>query len=151
DADHSSSPEPALLVRAKLTSSSPVKVASTLTGGVVVSAPISLAVSTVIFALRPHPRTRLPVLWVPLVRRIRQPHKGRWALPGGPLGAQEGLSAAAARTLQDTTRLSPRYLEQLYAFGGLDRAPTTAERTEGVALLEVAGAQPGGVLQRACG
>ena len=64
-----------------------------------VSAPISLAVSTVIFALRPHPRTRLPVLWVPLVRRIRQPHKGRWALPGGPLGAQEGLSAAAARTL----------------------------------------------------
>ena len=38
---------------------------------------LSLAVSTVIFALRPHPRTRLPVLWVPLVRRIRQPHQGR--------------------------------------------------------------------------
>ena len=92
-------------------------------------APLSLAVSTVIFALRPHPRTQLPVLWVPLVRRIRQPHQGRWALPGGPLGAQEGLAAAAARTLQETTRLSPSYLEQLYAFGGLDRAPSTAERT----------------------
>ena len=92
-------------------------------------APLSLAVSTVIFALRPHPRTQLPVLWVPLVRRIRQPHQGRWALPGVPLGAQEGLAAAAARTLQETTRLSPSYLEQLYAFGGLDRAPSTAERT----------------------
>ena len=92
-------------------------------------APLSLAVSTVIFALRPHPRTQLPVLWVPLVRRIRQPHQGRWALPGGPLGAQEGLAAAAARTLQETTRLSPSYLEQLYAFGVLDRAPSTAERT----------------------
>ncbi len=97
-----------------------------------VSAPISLAVSTVIFALRPHPRTRLPVLWVPLVRRIRQPHQGLWALPGGPLGAREGLAESAARTLQETTRLSPRYLEQLYAFGGLDRAPTTAERTVSV-------------------
>ena len=95
-------------------------------------APLSLAVSTVIFALRPHPRTRLPVLWVPLVRRIRQPHQGRWALPGGPLGAREGLAASAARTLQETTRLAPRHLEQLYAFGGLDRAPTTAERTVSV-------------------
>lgn len=95
-------------------------------------APLSLAVSTVIFALRPHPRTQLPVLWVPLVRRIRQPHQGRWALPGGPLGGQEGLAAAAARTLQETTRLTPRHLEQLYAFGGLDRAPTTAERTVSV-------------------
>ncbi|MGP9536760.1 NUDIX hydrolase [Brachybacterium sp. AOP43-C2-M15] len=104
----------------------------TLTGGVVPDAPLSLAVSTVIFALRPHPRTQLPVLWVPLVRRIRQPHQGRWALPGGPLGGQEGLAAAAARTLQETTRLTPRHLEQLYAFGGLDRAPTTAERTVSV-------------------
>ena len=95
-------------------------------------APLTLAVSTVIFALRPHPRTRLPVLWVPLGRRIRQPHQGRWALPGGPLGAREGLAASAARTLQETTRLTPRHLEQLYAFGGLDRAPTNAERTVSV-------------------
>ncbi|MDN5901303.1 MAG: NUDIX domain-containing protein, partial [Brachybacterium sp.] len=104
----------------------------TLTGGVVMEGSLSLAVSTVIFALRPHPITRLPVLWVPLVRRIRQPHQGRWALPGGPLGADEGLAASAARTLAETTRLSPRYLEQLYAFGGTDRAPTTAERTVSV-------------------
>ena len=91
-------------------------------------APITVAVSTVIFALRPHPTTRRPALWIPLVRRIREPHRGRWALPGGPLAAEEGLAASAARNLRETTRLTPQYLEQLYAFGGPDRAPETAER-----------------------
>ncbi|MDN5688611.1 MAG: NUDIX domain-containing protein [Brachybacterium sp.] len=94
--------------------------------------PISLAVSTVIFALRPHPTTRRLALWVPLVRRIRPPHQGRWALPGGPLTSDEGLAASAARNLRETTQLTPQYLEQLYAFGGLDRAPTAAERTVSV-------------------
>ncbi|APX34949.1 MULTISPECIES: NUDIX hydrolase [Brachybacterium] len=94
--------------------------------------PISLAVSTVIFALRPHPTTRRLALWVPLVRRIRAPHQGRWALPGGPLTPDEGLAASAARNLRETTQLTPQYLEQLYAFGGLDRAPTAAERTVSV-------------------
>jgi len=93
-----------------------------------VDAPITVAVSTVIFALRPHPTTRRPALWIPLVRRIREPHRGRWALPGGPLAAEEGLAASAARNLRETTRLTPQYLEQLYAFGGPDRAPETAER-----------------------
>ena len=92
------------------------------------NAPITVAVSTVIFALRPHPTTRRPALWIPLVRRIREPHRGRWALPGGPLAAEEGLAASAARNLRETTRLTPQYLEQLYAFGGPDRAPETAER-----------------------
>ncbi|EWS81315.1 NUDIX hydrolase [Brachybacterium phenoliresistens] len=93
---------------------------------------VSLAVSTVIFALRPHPRTRRPVLWIPLVRRIRAPHQGTWALPGGPLAPDEGLAASAARNLRETTKLAPSYLEQLYAFGSLDRAPTAAERTVSV-------------------
>lgn len=93
---------------------------------------VSLAVSTVIFALRPHPRTHRPVLWLPLVRRIRAPHQGRWALPGGPLASDEGLAASAARNLRETTRLTPQYLEQLYAFGGLDRASTADERTVSV-------------------
>ncbi|GAA1491072.1 NUDIX hydrolase [Brachybacterium sacelli] len=96
------------------------------------NAPISLAVSTVIFALRPHPTTRRLALWVPLVRRIRDPHQGRWALPGGPMTPEEGLAASAARNLRETTQLAPQYLEQLYAFGGLDRAPTAAERTVSV-------------------
>lgn len=86
-------------------------------------APPSLAISTVIFALRPSVGSGRPTLWLPLVRRIREPHLGRWALPGGPLDSDESLQDAAARHLADTTGLSPRYLEQLYAFGGLDRSP----------------------------
>ncbi|GAA2225066.1 NUDIX domain-containing protein [Herbiconiux moechotypicola] len=97
---------------------------------------VLLAVSTVIFALRPdadrvasggidadHTAPSLPSLWLPLVRRIRPPYEGQWALPGGPLQRDEDLEAAAARTLAATTALDPNYLEQLYAFGTLDRAP----------------------------
>lgn len=89
---------------------------------------VTLAVSTVILAVRPHRSTRRPALWIPLVRRIREPYRGLWALPGGPLAPDESLAASAARNLRETTELSPRYLEQLYAFGGLDRAPGAEER-----------------------
>ncbi len=82
-----------------------------------------LAISTVIFALRPDEASGRHALWLPLVRRIRQPHLGQWALPGGPLAGSESLQDAAGRTLQETTALTPRYLEQLYAFGGLNRGP----------------------------
>jgi 8-oxo-dGTP diphosphatase len=84
--------------------------------------PPALAISTVIFALRDDGGRQ--GLWMPLVRRIREPHLGKWALPGGPLSGSESLQDAAARNLQETTGLAPRYLEQLYAFGGLDRAAT---------------------------
>lgn len=84
---------------------------------------IALAVSTVIFALRPHPATGDSAVWIPLVRRIRQPFEGRWALPGGPIGHTEGLADAAARNLLETTALEPAYLEQLYAFGDANRSP----------------------------
>lgn len=83
-----------------------------------------LAVSTVIFALRDDAATGRKTLWLPLVRRTREPYRGRWALPGGPLGARQTLQDAAALNLRATTGLVPRYLEQLYAFGGLDRSPT---------------------------
>ncbi len=84
---------------------------------------VSLAVSTVIFALRPHPESGLTTLWLPLVRRIREPYEGMWALPGGPLEADEDLAASAQHTLERTTGLAPHYLEQLYAFGRVDRSP----------------------------
>jgi 8-oxo-dGTP diphosphatase len=84
---------------------------------------IELAVSTVIFALRPHPTTGDSSVWIPLVRRIREPFEGRWALPGGPVAADRSLVDAAAANLLETTALEPTYLEQLYAFGGLDRSP----------------------------
>lgn len=83
----------------------------------------TLAVSTVIFALRPDEESGLMRLSLPLVRRTREPHQGQWALPGGWLPADEELSAAAARTLHETTGLIPKYLEQLYTFGDLGRSP----------------------------
>src|SRR5674476_933132 len=61
---------------------------------------VSLAVSTVIFALRPNPATGLITLWLPLVKRIREPHEGKWALPGGPLTGDDDLVASAGRTLK---------------------------------------------------
>ena len=76
-----------------------------------------------IFALRPHPETGLMTLWLPLVRRIREPYEGQWALPGGPLESDEDLATSASHTLMRTTGLEPRYLEQLYAFGNVDRSP----------------------------
>ncbi|ALE06519.1 ADP-ribose pyrophosphatase [Arthrobacter sp. ERGS1:01] len=86
--------------------------------------PPSLAISTVIFTLRPSASSGRPTLWLPLVRRIREPFKDQWALPGGPLTQAESLQDAAARNLRETTGLAPNYLEQLYAFGGLHRSPS---------------------------
>ncbi|MGY6497662.1 MAG: NUDIX hydrolase [Microcella sp.] len=99
-------------------------------------ASIGLAVSTVIFALRaddgvadpagpadPTDPTERAEVWLPLVRRIREPQCGRWALPGGMVSVDESLEAAARRNLAETTHLEPDYLEQLYAFGDVDRSP----------------------------
>lgn len=85
---------------------------------------IGLAVSTVIFALRPAPGSSRRVLSLPLVRRTREPFAGRWALPGGWAAAAEGLEATALRTLVETTAVRPGYLEQLYCFGEPHRSPT---------------------------
>ncbi len=82
-----------------------------------------VAVSTVIFTLRPRPDGQSGIA-LPLVRRTRDPYEGSWALPGGWLDVSEGLDAAASRTLAETTGLAPSYLEQLYAFGAVDRSPT---------------------------
>ncbi|MET0976890.1 MAG: NUDIX domain-containing protein [Leifsonia sp.] len=82
----------------------------------------ALAVSTVIFALRQDAAGH-STLWIPLVRRIREPQRDLWALPGGWLPVDEELVTAAARTLAETTGLAPTYLEQLYTFGELDRSP----------------------------
>lgn len=100
----------------------------TLTGEDVMSAPIQMpvtepviAVSTVIFTLQSNAEERL-ALALPLVRRVREPFVGQWALPGGPLGTDENLDDVAARHLRETTGLEPKYLEQLYAFGDVHRS-----------------------------
>lgn len=83
-----------------------------------------VAVSTVIFSLRRPMGSDRPTVVLPLVRRTRDPHEGQWALPGGWLDIAESLDAAASRTLAETTGLAPSHLEQLYAFGAVDRSPT---------------------------
>ena len=85
---------------------------------------IRVAVSTVIFSLRRRPDEDRARVVLPLVKRTRDPHEGQWALPGGWLGRGENLEAAASRTLAETTTLAPSYLEQLYAFGDVDRSPS---------------------------
>ncbi|MFD8767455.1 MULTISPECIES: NUDIX hydrolase [Microbacterium] len=87
------------------------------------SGDIRVAVSTVILTLRRTDDGRA-VLSLPLVLRTREPFAGQWALPGGWLTSTESPVDAAARTLAETTGLAPSYLEQLYAFGAVDRSPT---------------------------
>jgi 8-oxo-dGTP diphosphatase len=81
--------------------------------------PIHPTVTTdiVVFTLR---EEQLKLL---LVRRAGGPYQGHWALPGGLVGIEESLDAAAARQLEQETGVSGVYLEQLYTFGRPDRDP----------------------------
>jgi 8-oxo-dGTP diphosphatase len=63
---------------------------------------------------------RLQVL---LIRRGEAPFKGRWALPGGFVRADEDLPAAAARELAEETGVREAVLEQVAAVGTPGRDP----------------------------
>lgn len=65
---------------------------------------------------------RLRVL---VIERDHHPHRGRWQLPGGFVGIDESLDAAATRVLRDKAGVENVYLEQLYTFGGVSRDPRT--------------------------
>lgn len=76
-----------------------------------------VSTDVVIFTMR---EDRLCVL---LVRRAREPFAGCWGLPGGMVGADEALDAAARRMLASKTGVTGVYLEQLFTFGGIARDP----------------------------
>lgn len=84
------------------------------------SAPnFQLAVDLVVLTLR---EGRFSIL---LIERQDDPFAGCWALPGGFVGPQEDLLAAAQRVLEDEAGVGPEhvYLEQLHTFGRADRDP----------------------------
>ncbi|MEM8894847.1 MAG: NUDIX domain-containing protein [Bacteroidota bacterium] len=63
-------------------------------------------------------------LQILLVEHAEGISKGKWALPGGWIKYNEGLDNAAHRILRDLTGVEEIFLEQLKAFGSLDRYPT---------------------------
>jgi 8-oxo-dGTP diphosphatase len=77
----------------------------------------AVAVDVVVFAVRD---AELQVL---LIRRGIEPFCDRWALPGGFVRARETVEEAAARELEEETRVKGLYLEQLQTFSAPDRDP----------------------------
>ena len=62
-------------------------------------------------------------LFTLLLQRPDHPFKGKWSLPGGFVGIDEPLEAAARRVLAAKGRLTNLFLEQLYTFGDPRRDP----------------------------
>jgi len=58
-----------------------------------------------------------------LVKRLNEPFKGKWAIPGGYIQLSENLDEAAVRILKEKTNVDNIYLEQLYTFGDPNRHP----------------------------
>jgi len=56
-----------------------------------------------------------------LIKRDFEPHRGAWSLMGGFVGRDESVDKAASRILEELTGLKDIFLEQLYAYGDLDR------------------------------
>ena len=72
-----------------------------------------------------------------LIKRGNEPFKGKWALPGGFVGIDEELEAAAERELAEETGLVNVALEQLHTFGRCGRDPRGRQIT--IAFMGIAG------------
>ncbi len=77
-----------------------------------------LSIDCIIFGFQ---ESKLKVL---LVKHAGGIIKDRWALPGGFVTYDENIDSAAYRLLKDLTGVKDLYLEQLKAFGDVDRYPT---------------------------
>ena len=80
----------------------------------------ALSVDCVIFGFED---AQLKVL---LIRRANtdEPEYGKWALPGGFIKYNEDIDTASNRVLNELTGVSNLYMEQLGAFGEVNRYPT---------------------------
>ena len=58
-----------------------------------------------------------------LIKRLVEPFKWEWALPGGFVLENETLQQAAYRKLAEETSVKNAYLEQLYTFSEVKRDP----------------------------
>ena len=58
-----------------------------------------------------------------LIKRGEEPFENEWALPGHFVNSDEDLSTAAQRVLAELTGIKNVYLEQVRAFGAIDRHP----------------------------
>jgi 8-oxo-dGTP diphosphatase len=76
-----------------------------------------VAVDIVLFTIRDR------ALHILLIKRLIEPFKGGWALPGGFVLEDESLEAASYRELREETGVDKVYLEQLYTFGNPGRDP----------------------------
>ncbi len=66
-----------------------------------------------------------------LIKRDFEPERGNWSLMGGFLQKKESLDTAAGRILNNLTGIKDIFLEQLHAFGEVNRDPE--ERTISIA------------------
>ena len=89
----------------------------------------ALTVDAVIFGFTPE-KVSLEVL---LIKRLLEPYKDQWALPGGFVHVGESLEEAVRRELQEEAGLSGLYMEQLATFGEPKRDPR--EHTVSVAYF----------------
>jgi len=90
-------------------------ITATNTGGY--PAPIGLSADPVVFTLLPG---RLGVL---LARRLEEPQRGMFALPGGFVGESEAPEQTAERKLREKTGVGSVHLEQLRTYAAPDRDP----------------------------
>ena len=80
-------------------------------------APVGLAADPVVFSLVDGD------LSVLLARRLEEPQRGTFALPGGFVGAEESPRETAERKLREKTGVASVHLEQLRTYARPDRDP----------------------------
>ena len=72
-----------------------------------------------------------------LSKRLFEPEKGKWSVMGGFVQTDESVDDAARRVLRDLTGLEDIYMEQVHAFGAIDRDP--GERVISIAYYALIG------------